>query len=99
MFGVVPHTERLPWHRMPEFLWLLTDLMRVVKPDLTVMDGFVIQEGNGPRFGDIVELGVIEGEVQDMSPGSPVTMVKQDEATEGVIFRLVSTSNPGEMIG
>ena len=59
LFGVIPHTERLPWHRMPEMLWLLTDLLRVVKPDLTVVDGIVAQETNGPRFGDIVDLGVI----------------------------------------
>ena len=32
--------------------------------------------------------GVIEGEVKNISPGSPVTMVKQDEATGGFIFRL-----------
>ena len=59
MFGVIPHTERLPWHRMPEFVFLLTDLMKVVKPALTVTDGLIIQEGNGPRFGDVVDLGVI----------------------------------------
>ncbi len=32
--------------------------------------------------------GVIEGEVKDIPPGSPVTVVKHDEATGGFIFRL-----------
>ena len=58
-FGLVPHDERLPWHREPEFVFLLADLFKLVKPALTIMDGFVIQEGNGPRWGTPLNLGVI----------------------------------------
>ena len=59
MFGVVPQDERLPWHRMPEHFYLLVDLYRVLPYQLTVMDGLIIQEGFGPRFGDPVEWGGI----------------------------------------
>lgn len=59
MFGVIPQEERWPWHRMPEMFFLLTDLFRLVKPALTVMDGFVIQEGFGPRYGKPVDFHVI----------------------------------------
>ena len=59
MFGIIPHEERFPWHRIPENYYLLTDLFKLVKPTLTVMDGLVIQEGAGPRFGDPVDLRVI----------------------------------------
>lgn len=59
LFGLIPHEERMERHRVPEHFYILTDLYKVVKPALTVMDGFVIQEGLGPRLGDPMELGVI----------------------------------------
>jgi uncharacterized protein (DUF362 family) len=75
-FGLIPHEERLPWHRMPEFVYLITDLFKLVKPTLTVMDGFVIQEGFGPRWGDPVSMGV-------------VIMGKDPVATEAVTMLVV----------
>lgn len=59
MFGLVPEDERLPWHRLPEHFYFLVDLFRVIPPTFTVMDGLVIQEGNGPRFGTPADWGVI----------------------------------------
>jgi uncharacterized protein (DUF362 family) len=59
MFGCVPQDERLPWHRIPEHFYLLVDLYKVLPYQLTVMDGLIIQEGYGPRFGDPVEWGGI----------------------------------------
>ena len=59
MFGLVPEDERMPWHRIPEHFYFLVDLMRVIPPAFTVMDGLVIQEGEGPRFGTPVDWGVI----------------------------------------
>jgi uncharacterized protein (DUF362 family) len=59
LFGFVPDEERVRWHRIPEHFYFVVDLMKLIKPTLTVMDGLVIQEGYGPRFGDIVDLGVI----------------------------------------
>jgi uncharacterized protein (DUF362 family) len=58
-FGLVPEDERLPWHRIPEHFYFLVDLFRVLPPTFTVMDGLVIQEGNGPRFGTPVDWGVL----------------------------------------
>lgn len=60
LFGLIPYEERSPWHRMPENFYLLADLMKLVKPALTVMDGFIIKEGVGtPHFGTPVNLGVV----------------------------------------
>lgn len=60
MLGLIPQEERGPWHRTPELLYLLTDLQRLVKPSLTIMDGFVIKEGPGStRFGDPIDFGAI----------------------------------------
>ena len=59
LFGLVPADERPPWHRIPEHFYFLVDLMRVIPPAFTIMDGLVIQEGEGPRFGTPVDWGVI----------------------------------------
>jgi uncharacterized protein (DUF362 family) len=59
MFGVVPDDERVPWHRIPEHFYFLVDLFKLIPPTFTVMDGLVIQEGLGPRFGTPVSWGVI----------------------------------------
>ena len=59
LFGLVPHEERMERHRVPEHFYVLTDLYKIVKPALTVMDGFVIREGLGPRMGDPIDFGVV----------------------------------------
>ncbi|MFC2005935.1 DUF362 domain-containing protein [Chloroflexota bacterium] len=76
LFGLIPQEERLPWHRIPEHFFLLTDLCKLVKPTLTVMDGFIIQEGAGPRWGNPVDLGV-------------VVMGKDPVATEAVAVSVI----------
>lgn len=58
-FGFVPFVERLPWHRTPEFLYLLTDLMKLVKPALTIIDALVITERDGASWGTPYNLGLI----------------------------------------
>ncbi|TXT54736.1 MAG: hypothetical protein BAJALOKI2v1_730008 [Promethearchaeota archaeon] len=37
----------------------LADIYSVSNPQLTIVDGFLCQEGNGPTKGDVVELGLI----------------------------------------
>ena len=59
LFGLLPHEDRMERHRIPEHFYILTDLWRLVRPTLTVMDGFVIQEGHGPRLGTPVDFGVV----------------------------------------
>jgi len=59
LFGLIPHEERMERHRVPEHFYILTDLYKLVQPALTVMDGFVIQEGLGPRLGDPIDFGVV----------------------------------------
>jgi hypothetical protein len=59
---------------MPEHFYLLVDLYKVLPYHLTVMDGLIIQEGFGPRFGDPVEWGgIIMG--RDPVATEAVTMV------------------------
>jgi uncharacterized protein (DUF362 family) len=59
IFGFVPPDERGHWHRIPEHLYYLVDLYRLLPCSLTVMDGLVFMEGEGPRYGTPLEWGVI----------------------------------------
>jgi len=59
IFGFVPPDERGPWHRIPEHFYYLVDLYRLLPCALTIMDGLVFMEGEGPRYGTPREWGVI----------------------------------------
>jgi uncharacterized protein (DUF362 family)/Pyruvate/2-oxoacid:ferredoxin oxidoreductase delta subunit len=64
IFGVVPGTRKSQWHlaagsdRM-DFARMLVDLYRKVSPALTLIDGIVAMEGNGPQTGDPRDMGLI----------------------------------------
>jgi len=64
LFGVVPGTRKTQWHlaagtdRM-HFARMLVDLYRKVSPALTLMDGIIGMQGNGPQSGDPRKLGLV----------------------------------------
>ncbi|MBD3256232.1 MAG: DUF362 domain-containing protein [Candidatus Lokiarchaeota archaeon] len=63
MFGTLilgnkPQTHaRFP--RMEDFNRALADIYSVSKPQLTLVDGYYCQEGNGPSAGDVVKLDLV----------------------------------------
>ncbi len=64
LFGCVPGPRKPLWHlRAGEsrkaFAQVLLDLYRIIRPSLTVLDGVVGMEGNGPGSGDPIPLGLI----------------------------------------
>jgi uncharacterized protein (DUF362 family)/Pyruvate/2-oxoacid:ferredoxin oxidoreductase delta subunit len=64
LFGCIPGPRKALWHlRAGEnhkfFAQVLVDLYEVVKPPLTVLDGIVGMEGNGPNSGRPISLGLI----------------------------------------
>lgn len=64
MFGVVPGTRKSQWHLAAgtdcmHFARMLVDLYRKVSPRLTLMDGIIGMQGNGPQNGDPKKLGVV----------------------------------------
>ncbi len=63
MFGVIPGIRKSEWHFLlpdPElFSKMLVDLNLLLKPDLTVMDSVDGMEGNGPRNGNLVRVGLL----------------------------------------
>lgn len=63
LFGVVPGTIKAEYHqRMPDsedFARMLVDLAEFVKPRLSIIDGVIGMEGNGPSGGQPRPVGVI----------------------------------------
>lgn len=64
IFGVVPGTRKSQWHLAAgtdrlQFARMLVDLYRKVSPRLTIMDGIMGMEGNGPQNGDPKKIGLV----------------------------------------
>ncbi len=65
MYGVVPTGLRQCYHgdfpQLDDFARLLVDIFGTVKPQLTLMDGIVAMEGEGPGSGRARKLGLVFG--------------------------------------
>ncbi len=63
-FGFVPHLDKAKWHLRcgidkSLFASVLVDIHSIVKPALTVLDGVVAMDGDGPSNGRIRNLGLV----------------------------------------
>jgi len=63
MYGTIPKGHRTRFHykyvRGEDFSQILTDIFSTVTPQLTIMDGIIAMEGEGPASGNLRSLGVI----------------------------------------
>ncbi len=64
LFGCIPGPRKALWHLKAgedrrAFAQILLDLYRAIKPSLTVLDGIVGMEGNGPNTGRPIPIGLI----------------------------------------
>jgi len=97
MMGCLPLDERLFWHRMPEHFYLLVDLFKVLPYHLTVMDGLIIQEGFGPRFGDPVEWGGIIMGRDPVATETVTLMAMGHEPYEQSVISIAAKAGQGTM--
>ena len=58
LMGLLDRTDRNKIHRS-EISQALVDVLKVTKPDLTIVDGVCAMEGQGPVFGDAIDLGLL----------------------------------------
>ena len=58
MFGLMPDKYKAKFH-MNGISKVIVDINTVIKPQLTVIDGFVAMEGRGPTDGDPVKMDLI----------------------------------------
>jgi uncharacterized protein (DUF362 family)/Pyruvate/2-oxoacid:ferredoxin oxidoreductase delta subunit len=64
LFGCVPGPKKPLWHLkagrdQKTFAKILVDIYEVIRPPLTVLDGIVGMEGNGPNSGRPIPIGLI----------------------------------------
>jgi uncharacterized protein (DUF362 family)/Pyruvate/2-oxoacid:ferredoxin oxidoreductase delta subunit len=64
LFGCVPGPRKALWHLKAGedhklFAQMLVDIYRVVQPSLTILDGIIGMEGNGPNSGHPIPLGLL----------------------------------------
>ncbi len=64
LFGCIPGSRKALWHLRAGkdqkiFARILIDLYRIIQPSLTILDGIVGMEGNGPSSGRPIPLGLI----------------------------------------
>jgi uncharacterized protein (DUF362 family) len=63
MFGTIPHGLRLNYHKSytknEVFSQMLVDIFSCVPPHLTLMDGILAMEGEGPSAGNPKDVGLI----------------------------------------
>ncbi len=78
MFGCVPGTRKTAWHLKAGrdrtyFARMLVELYGVLKPHLTIMDGIVSMEGNGPSGGTPRSLDMVLTGTDCVSLDSTIT--------------------------
>jgi uncharacterized protein (DUF362 family)/Pyruvate/2-oxoacid:ferredoxin oxidoreductase delta subunit len=63
MYGTIPKGKRLQYHynyrKHEDFHRMLVDVFSAIKPHLTIMDGIIAMEGDGPSLGDLRKLGIV----------------------------------------
>lgn len=64
LFGSIPGPRKALWHLKAgedrkTFAQILVDIYQVIQPSLTILDGIVGMEGNGPNSGQPIPLGLI----------------------------------------
>jgi len=63
MYGTIPSGLRTRFHgecvKTEDFSQVLTDIFSAIRPQLTIMDGIVAMEGEGPASGGLRRLGVV----------------------------------------
>jgi uncharacterized protein (DUF362 family)/Pyruvate/2-oxoacid:ferredoxin oxidoreductase delta subunit len=64
LFGCIPGPRKALWHLKAgedrkTFAQILVDVYQAIRPSLTILDGIVGMEGNGPNSGPPIPLGLI----------------------------------------
>ena len=64
LFGCIPGPRKALWHLKAgedrkTFAQILVDVYQIIHPSLTILDGIVGMEGNGPNSGQPIPLGLI----------------------------------------
>ncbi len=106
LFGVIPGAIKVGYHsKLPgreAFAEMLIDILTLIKPALTVMDGIVAMDGSGPSAGDPFDLGALlagaDGVALDVVAASLVGLdVNRIYPLRAAIKRGLSTGNVADV--
>jgi len=63
LYGIIPQGHRSKYHseyaRNEYFSQVLTDIFSIAMPQLTIVDGIIAMEGEGPAAGSLRKLGIV----------------------------------------
>jgi ferredoxin len=86
MFGTILRTNKAKTHAqfpsLDRFTSALTDIYSVSNPQLTVIDGYLAMEGNGPGSGDPVKMDLILAGYDGVALDTTVCKITQIPATD-----------------
>ena len=108
LFGCVPGPRKALWHLKAGedrkvFAQVLVDLYQVIQPSLTILDGIVGMEGNGPNGGDPISLGLILASGDSLSLDQTVCdllgISRESLMTNRVAFELGLGKDGIEVVG
>jgi uncharacterized protein (DUF362 family)/Pyruvate/2-oxoacid:ferredoxin oxidoreductase delta subunit len=108
LFGCVPGPRKALWHLKAGddrkvFAQVLVDLYQLVRPSLTILDGILGMEGNGPGSGNPVQLGLILASKDALSLDLVVCdllgIARKALPTNRVALREGMGSGPIEVVG
>jgi len=94
LVGVIPLSERMRGHR-EDIHQRIVDLLRVVKPTFTIIDGLVAMEGQGPRCGNLVKMNTVIAGRDAVSVDTVACMVMGIEPSEIAEIRLANAQGLG----
>ena len=94
MKGVLPAREKHVTH-LSGLHQAIVDLNKIVKPDLTVVDGVLSMEGNGPSFGKPVATNLIIAGFDPVAVDSTVCRIMGIDPSEVVHVRLAAEQGLG----
>ena len=79
LYGCVPGQIKADYHRRAprpeEFYTVVCDIYQIIKPGLTIFDGVVAMEGNGPSAGQPRNLGVITASQDGVAANAVVSQL------------------------
>jgi len=94
MQGVYSVDDKVRYHN-ESFPWKMVDILRVVKPHLTIVDGLICGEGYGPIYTSPVNMNLIVSSEDVVSVDAVCSAIMGIDPIEVPITRLANTERIG----
>ncbi|MHC1585708.1 MAG: DUF362 domain-containing protein [Candidatus Syntropharchaeia archaeon] len=96
LIGFVPMETRKKFHRT-DLSQSLVDLLKVIRPDLTIIDGVVAMEGQGPALGKTVDLHALVAGMDIVAVDSVASLIAGFDPWEIDTIRIAEWEGIGKL--